>query len=680
MHRRRAPQSSRLTVVVVFLLGCMIAGPGAATAGSTDTGPDAAASEWDPARPGPGELLSRDGDHLVPLPLVGMQVDLEVTGILVHGNVSQAFRNDRADVLEATYVFPLPEGAAVNALEMRVGDRRIVATVKERDEARQIYEQARDEGRKAALLEQGRPNLFRASVAAINPGETVEVRLGFVEQAAYADGEFSLSFPLVYTPRYLPAGATAGGDTPCDRANTDCTALTLVLPRAGVRVRLDVGLPLASVDSPSHRIALERRTTSAVVTLAGGPAQADRDFVLRWRIRRSTEPQAALFVEDRDDGRYALAMILPPAPEPAAEADAGLSTETLFIVDVSGSMDGPSIEQARRALTAALSKLRPDDTFNLLKFNDRYEPFREAFLPADAESVAAAVAWIEDLRATGGTEILPALLHGLQMMKGGDDRRVRRLVFLTDGAVANEEQVLAEVAARHGEERLHVIGIGHAPNRYLMRKLASLGRGRCEFLPDGDELGPRLEAFLARIDRPVISDLDLVWDGAPPLEAYPAKLPDLHAGEPVFVSLRLGLSHPGLRAMLRGWQGDHPAEVAVEVGDGATAGAGVADRWARAKVEALFDSLRDGGDPAAVRAEVLAVATEFRLATPYTSLVAVEEMPTAEGASRRVNLAAALASGGDLPSGGTDGPLRLWIGLALCATAAALWPIARARR
>jgi Ca-activated chloride channel family protein len=213
-----------------------------------------------------------------------------------------------------------------------------------------------------------------------------------------------------------------------------------------------------------------------------------------------------------------------------------------------------------------------------------------------------------------------------------------------------------------------------------MRKLASLGRGLCEFLPDGDALGPRLEAFLARIDRPVMSDLDLVWDGAPPLEAYPARLPDLHAGEPVFVSLRLGLGHPGLRALLRGWQGDRPAEVAVEVGDGATAGAGVADRWARAKVEALLDSLRDGGDPAVVRAAVIAVATEFRLATPYTSLVAVEEMPTAEGASRRVELASVLAAGGDLPSGGTNGPLRLWVGLALCAAAAVLWPLARALR
>ena len=674
MHRHPTPQSSRLPAVVALLLACAVGAPGGAPAAPIDTEP-AAGSGWDPARPGPGELLSREGDRMVPLPLVRMQVELDVTGVLVHGSVSQEFRNDRAEVLEATYVFPLPEGAAVNALEMRVGDRRIVATVKERDEARRTYEQARNEGRKAALLEQGRPSLFRASVAAINPGETVAVRLEFVEQATYATGEFSLAFPLVYTPRYLPVDGTtpfsaAGGD-----ARTAC-----VIPRAGIRVRLEAGLPLESIDSPSHRIALERKAAGAVVTLADGTVLADRDFVLRWRIRRATEPQAALFVEDRDDGRYALAMILPPTPEPAGETDAGLSTETLFIVDVAGSMDGPSIVQARRALTAALARLRPDDTFNLLKFNDRYEAYREAFLAADAESVAAASEWIADLRATGGTEILPALVHGLQMMNGGDARRERRLVFLTDGAVANEEQVLAEVVARRGEERLHVIGIGSAPNRYLMRKLASVGRGLCEFLPDDEALGPRLDAFLARIDRPVMSDLDLVWDGAPPLEAYPTSLPDLHAGEPLFVSLQLGRSHPGVRAVLQGWQGNHATEVEVVVGDRAAARSGIADRWARAKVEALLDSLRDGGDPAVVRTAVIEVATEYRLVTPYTSLVAVEEFPTAEGTSRRVALASTIGAGGDLPSGGTDGPLRLCIGLALLATAALLWPIARALR
>jgi Ca-activated chloride channel family protein len=413
------------------------------------------------------ELYRRTAAGLQPLPIIDLAVHLDVTGLLVHGTVVQVFQNPTGEVIEALYVFPLPERAAVHFMEMAIGERHIVSVIQERQEAKRTYDAARAAGKKAALLEQERPNLFTTTVANINPGENVAVTLEYIQEIDYDAGEFGLAFPLTYTPRVQPV---LGSDAAPSRGRS-----SRAIPRAAFSVRLEAGFPLEAVESASH--SLDRWWDGEALMLeapADGIA-ADRDFLLRWRPQLGATPQSALFSEERDGARYHLLMVLPPAPV----EDIGLATETLFVFDVSGSMNGPSITQAREALLAALDLLRPDDTFNILAFNDRVHPFHNGFVPAREADLGPARDWVRGLTAGGGTMIHPALTAGLAMMQAGRPWGTQRIIFLTDGAGAGAERRRRRGVGVVGDRR---VSCGAAPRCLAGRPdsegLGALRRGR----------------------------------------------------------------------------------------------------------------------------------------------------------------------------------------------------------
>jgi Ca-activated chloride channel family protein len=610
---------------------------------------------------GAGELLWRSPAGLVPLPVVGVDVELTVSGVLLHGNVRQIFSNPTNETIEVLYAFPLPERAAVHQMEMVVGARRIRSLARERENARRIYEQAKQSGKKAALLDQHRPNLFTTAAANINPGETIAIELEYLEEVGWIDGEFSLSFPLCFTPRFRPPSDDEGPFLSSDRGDLENRP---VRPPARIRVRLRPGTPLDEIASASHGIRFEQEADGYHVRTVDEFVPTYRDFRLRWTPRLDTRPRSAVFIEQRPEASYALMLLLPPDRE--SEAGSGLPTETLFVVDVSGSMAGPSIDQARHALLAALDRLRPEDRFNLMRFNDGNTTFRDTFEPATPESVEAARAWIRSLAAGGGTLIYPALMRGLDLLGESRSARAQRLVFLTDGAVSNESEVLRGIVDRLGQARLHTIGIGAAPNAYLMRKMAWFGHGLAEFVPSNSVAGDRIDTFFERLDRPVMKDLDLRWDGIDSGHAYPSRLADLHAGQPLTMYVRLDSPPDRGTVSLGGYTRSGWVETSLSL-DQALPGRGVATRWARARVDALMDSLHEGAVEDDVRREVIEVGLDFNLVTAYTSLVAVEETPSAFTESRTLRSAAAL------PMGGTSGPLRLRLGLLLTALGLALY-------
>jgi Ca-activated chloride channel family protein len=680
MPRSRTVGFSRIVRLLPLLLALLL---GARTAAAQETPPVAAAPD-----PGTGEMFIATASGLVPLPPLDMQVDIEVTGPLVQGTVRQTFRNTTLQVTDAVYLFPLPEGAAVDSLDLRIGDREIHSAVREKEAARAEYDGARREGRKAGLVEQARPGLFRTSAASINPGEEVSVVLRFFDQAVFNDGAFSLAFPLTWTRRYVPttspesAGAvpaTPAGHADACVATRYAAAADPSAPRATIHVDLDGGLPLLSVHSRAHAARIEVKGSRA--TIDTGPVSADRDFVLDWRYRPAAEPRGAVFLEEHDDDTYGLALLMPPSGSSGgsgAAPSSGLPTRTLFILDVSGSMEGPSLEQARRSLMAALDRLRPGDEFDVLKFATESAPFRDRFQPALAAPVAAARAWVAALGTEGGTEIPAALQHAERLMAEAGGGMVGRFILITDGGVEIGDAGVSSMLAGLGETRLHAIGIGPAPNRAFMRSLALAGRGECTFIGSPDEVGEKLGAFLARIDRPVLADLALEWEGAPPRDALPVRLPDLHAGDPLLVSFRLDPGHPGTRAVLRGRGPEGPLATALDVTPDAPRGAGVAARWARTQVETLLDGA--GPRPDSVRDQVVALARDFHLVTRFTSLVAVEDHPTAVGHAVDAaipNGAPGGVLGVELPQTGTLDPLLLRLGLLLLMTGVVLLLVRR---
>jgi Ca-activated chloride channel family protein len=624
-----------------------------------------------------GTLLLRDGDGSVAAPLVFTDVRMDVAGMTARVRVAQRFVNPTREWREGVYVFPLPDKAAVDRLDLRVGDRVVEGRIRERQDARRTYETAKAEGRKAALVEQERPNLFTTNVAQIGPDEEVVVAIEYQETLVYDAGSFTLRFPLAITPRYVPGAplprdisiSGTAGRVPTD-AVPDADRITppLADPRDGainpvaISIELSAGFPLAHLASRHHAMRIEERPGHRyALTLAGGAVPAARDFELTWTPDVGAAPGAALLTERRDGRRFALLMVLPPAADPTAPRP---PREITYVIDTSGSMEGVSIEQAKEAMALALDRLRPGDRFNVIEFNSTARSLFTAPLPVDGVTLREARAFVRGLRARGGTEMLPALAAALAAPRSGPE--MRQVVFLTDGAVGNEEQLLALIGRRLDDRRLFTIGIGPAPNAYFMKKAAEAGRGSYTFVGDVRDVKEKMIALLRKIESPVLTDMSIAWPG--PVAAYPATLPDLYTGEPVLLTAELppGLTGDvGLGGLRDGrpWRAKLPLDAA-----GDEPGIGVL--WARDRIEALMDARRNGASRDEVRREVVATALGFHLVSAYTSLVAVDVTPT-----RPANVAAsktllpvnapeglALAAIGGVPQTATPAPLLMLAG------------------
>jgi Ca-activated chloride channel family protein len=618
-----------------------------------------------------GLVLRAAGRAPVVAPLVSTDVTIRVAGPVARAHVVQTYHNPEDDWYEGVYVFPLPENAAVDRLRMRVGERVIEGEIKERGAARAAYGEARAAGQRAALLDQERPNIFTTQVANIGPRETVVVELEYQQVLRYDAGRYSLRFPMVVGPRYVPAGPMLVADAnritpPVMRPGTENGRLNPV----SIRVELDAGVPLAAVESRYHRVHIDEPSPARrEVRLAEGAVPANRDFELAWVPRLQDAPQAAWFTEEKDGRHYGLLMVLPSAATPSAR----LPREVVFVLDTSGSMAGASIRQAKEALLLALERLQPADRFEVIEFNSTAQALfgkMSGSSPREAtrENVRQAMHWVASLDARGGTEMAKALklaLNGREAEMG----RVRQVIFLTDGAVGNEEALFALLRERLGGSRLFTVGIGSAPNSHFMTQAAQLGRGTFTYIGRIEEVGARMGELFAKLEAPVLKGLEVQWPHGVQVEAWPARLPDLYAGEPVVIAAALDRLQGEVR--LVGERDGRRWEAELPLARNAPA-EGMGSMWAREKVNALMASLRDGAAETEVRARVIELATAHRLVTRYTSFVAVDRTPARprDEAIKSAALPTLLPEGweydkvfGELPQGSTGSRFALALGL-----------------
>ena len=581
--------------------------------------------------PTSGTLLFSHGDARIPAPLVATDVQVDVSGIVARTRLTQHFVNDGEDWREGVYVFPLPENAAVDHLDVRIGERRIVGRIRERAQAKREYEQAKQEGKKAALVEQERPNLFTTSVAPIGPGETIVVSIEYQQTLRYDSGAFSLRIPLAVTPRYLPgtpvgtrSGDGWGADT--DRV-ADGSRITppVVHPAAGkvlpvtLGVTLDAGFPLAKVTSRYHAVRIQEEADGRHSVEVEGPVPADRDFELEWRPDVGRAPGAAVFIEPKEGKAYALVML---APSVDAASMPRVQREATFVIDTSGSMAGPSIVQAKAALAFALDRLQPGDRFNVIEFNSKPRALFPAPMPVDSATLSRARSFVAGLKAEGGTEVREALELALRPAASGEF--VRQVVFLTDGAVGNESELFALIRERLDDRRLFTVGIGTAPNSHFMTKAAQFGRGTFTYVADSRDVQERMAQLFTKLESPVLTDIAIDWPQG--TEAWPERVPDLYAGEPIVVSAAM----PSIDGEIgvRGIHGGRPWSARLPIADNGAA-SGVAVLWARAKIAALEDLRIAGANADDVRAEIVRVALAHHVVSRHTSLVAVDVTPTA---------------------------------------------------
>ena len=565
-------------------------------------------------------------------------VSAEVNGLTARVEVTQVFRNDGPAWAEAVYRYPLPPGSAVDRLLVHIGDRVLEGEIHEKKEARRQYRQAKSNGVTASLVEQQRPDQFETRLANIGPGETIRVSIAFLARVDYRDGNFSLGIPLTFTPRW---GAPRGDEAVLTFASlgglhgNPAAEVSRAVPGDGYRLTVDVelktGMNLASIESRYHDIDIHPSLDGYRVFLADPDTRTDRLFELNWTPGFGLVPESTITTFDDGESVYALLMLAPPL----AEAIAPQPREVVFVIDTSGSMEGASLSQARAALKLGLQFLGPDDRFNLIRFSSDSQRLFDESVPVYPAYLREASNFIDSLSANGGTVIAPAL--GMALNLPAQEGLLRQVVFITDGSVNNEQEVLLGIGEELGDSRLFTVSIGSAPNAWFMRKSAEVGRGSHTHIARLDEVSEQMATLWRRIENPAIQNICVDWGME--AEFFPEVIPDLYAGEPLWLYARL--PHPPREVTVCGeLEGRYWELDSREIP--AAGGESLATLWARSKVEALEDSRMFGSDPADIRAEVLEVALGYGLLTPYTSLVAVDRSPSRPASQ-------ALQSG-DIPS------------------------------
>ncbi len=587
---------------------------------------------------GQGTLLFKQDNQYKKAAQLQVDVVMQITGMINRVSVTQTFSNITADWQEGIYVFPLPENAAVDQLRLKVGDRIIEGQIKEKQAAKKIYQQAKKQGKHAALTEQERPNIFTTSVANIAPHETVKVEIEYQQIVTYDNGVFSLRFPLVVGPRYIPGKQRIEGFAGTGWAlNTnevpDAARITppVMLPgserknKVTIYINLDAGLSLEKIHSPYHDIQVDKQAGHYQIQLKQESTLANKDFELIWRPHPSDAPKAALFTEEKEGETYALIMLVPPT----VETTETLNREIIYVIDTSGSMAGQSIVQARAALELALTRLKNGDRFNVIQFNSSTSKlFRQSEL-FNQTSLQQALNYVRSLKADGGTEMATALHASLANQT--PDNSLRQVIFITDGSIGNEQALFEIIQNELGRSRLFTIGIGSAPNSHFMQRAAKFGRGIHTHIGKLDEVQTRMQALFDKIENPILKDIRIDWGEnkkqsnniAANIESWPQKISDLYRGEPLLISAKADQLPDVIKIDGQVANQNWSSKLKLTGGQNRP---GISTLWARNKIAALMTHKRDA-EFESVKQLIIDTALKHHLVSQYTSLVAVDVTP-----------------------------------------------------
>ena len=573
-------------------------------------------------------------------PVLKTDVQFVVSGTMIRARVRQHFHNPSSKWLEGIYVFPLPEHSAVDRLLMKIGDRFVEGQIQEKEEARKTYARAKQEGKRASLVSSARDNLFTTRVANVGPDEEIIIEIQYADTMRYSDHTYSLRFPMVVAPRYVPGQVVINEDG--EVGTTEVPDAGEILspihdPQQGpinpltLTITLDPGFEAEHIHSLYHPITIQPGEGNQwLITLADGAIPADRDFVLEWHPPAGAGPTTHLIAEQVGPDTFLHGTVFPPGPDYTAATSR--PRDLTVVVDVSGSMAGTSIAQVQQALDTLLTWLTPEDQFNLITFasiTTRLFPDLTAATPSNIDTARRFVA---ELKADGGTELVPALEAALS---GNEDTlRFQQVVVLTDGSIGYEDEMLKTIHRLLGSKRLFMVGIGSAPNSMVMREAAALGRGTFTYIGDLQETSTRMLALLKKLKHPAVTDLELEWPphlvADEPLrhpEMYPSRIPDLYHGDPVTFDVKFRNLQPDhMTGVLRitGQNGALPwgQEFSLQH---ITHTEGVAKLWARKKIAQLMTDARQGkATQEEAKQAVVQVALAYQLVTTQTSLVAVD--------------------------------------------------------
>ncbi|HMG74197.1 MAG TPA: VIT and VWA domain-containing protein [Pyrinomonadaceae bacterium] len=594
--------------------------------------------------PGALQVIDPNGKPKALCPLKHTDVKAQISGFLSRVVVTQEFENPFKEKIEAVYTFPLPQNAAVDDMTMIVGERTVRGKILRREEAQAVYEAAKNNGQTASLLDQERPNIFTQSVANILPGEQIKITISYVETLKYEEGSYEFVFPMVVGPRYVPGSPTAAqgnGFAPDTNQVPDGSRVTPQPAPEGMRaghdvsidVTLDAGVPIDALDSKSHDVTVERPDDRrALVRLKDEATIPNKDFVLRYDVA-GKKIEDALLTHSSDKGGFFTLILQPPDRVTAADVT---PKELVFVLDTSGSMSGFPIEKAKETMKLALDNLYPYDTFNLITFSgDEHILFPEP-VPATKDNLAKAQAFLESRTGGGGTEMMKAIKASMDPSDA--QGHVRIVVFMTDGYVGNDLEIIGEVQ-KHPNARVFAFGIGNSVNRFLLDGMAKYGRGEVEYVALNDDGSAAARRMHERVRNPLLTDISIDWNGLPVADVYPKTVPDLFSAKPVVLTGRYTGNGRGtirLKGKMAGR--DFVREIPVDFSSSQQHDV-LATLWARTRIDDLMSQDFKGAQRGTMQDEVKQAVTQlgldYRLMTQFTSFVAVEEMIVTDGGQPR---------------------------------------------
>ena len=587
--------------------------------------------------PGCGAMLAKlpEEEKEIPLPLKHTDVKWQISGYIATVDVTQQFHNPYDEKIEAVYVFPLPQNAAINEFIMTIGERRIRGIIRERKEAEEIYRQARSQGYVASLLTQERPNIFTQKVANIEPGNEIDINIKYFNTLAYVDGWYEFVFPMVVGPRFNPPGYTDGvGAVARGKAGISGqkTEVQYLKPneRSGhdisLAVDIDAGVKIEKVTCSNHVITKSAASPEKLaVKLSSLDSIPNKDFVLRYKVAGRTVKSALVTHRDERGGFFTL-MLYPPDNLSYLKR---APMEMIFVLDCSGSMSGKPIAKAKQAITRALKKLQPGDTFQVIRFSNNASQLGPNPVPATPENIREGLAYVESLNGGGGTMMIEGIKAALDFAH--DPQRFRLVSFMTDGYIGNETEILAAINQRLGASRIFSFGVGSSVNRYLLDRMAKLGKGAVAYIGLDDSAGEVVDEFYDCISHPALADVTIDWGDMQVTDMFPTRIPDLFVGRPVILTGRFkGTSSTTIH--VKGKVGDMTQDIAIaaDLEDSAATHAGIACVWARKKIETLGSQAAYDTNPD-LPGEIKQVALEYGLMSAYTAFIAVDSSRKTSG-------------------------------------------------
>ena len=573
------------------------------------------------------------GDKPIEALLLNNKAHIEVFGLNARVTLKQTYENKSNEWVEGRYLLPLPDDGAVDSLLIKTEDGISKGVIKEKEEAKKIYKEAKKAGKKTSLVEMERPNLFTTKVANIAPHSSIMVEVSYTQPITYTLGEFSLMLPNTLTPRYTPAiytkeekaltkvehisasgWANSNGINPSFSKNKSAESHNIEIV-----VNIKNSYMIESVTSSSHEIEWKEGAKAYMITLKNVTTPMNKDFHLSWKAIESQKPTAALLKESLNNEEYFTLMVMPPQH---VEQSSILARNMIFVIDTSGSMSGVSMKQAKASLTKALSLLSPKDKFNIIEFDSDFTSLYSTSKEVSQATIREANAFIVKMEADGGTNIKPALNKALEKNEE-DNGYLKQVIFLTDGSVGDEEELFTNIKEKLGDARLFTIAIGTAPNVYFMRQSAKIGRGVFTHINNIQMVDKQISDLFHQIKNPVLRDVTIAFANGQALEYFPKNIPDLYLGQPLMVHIKTKSSDNG-KIVINGKLLDQEWNREIEYGELAKS-TSIAKLWAKSKIDYLMDQKIVGVDEETIKKQVTPIALQYGLMSKYTSFVVVEE-------------------------------------------------------